>query len=249
MSKGTQTLTLTGSPSDYTSTYSSGGTITASGHAGTISAVSGTTSVATVSKTGEIKGKKNGNVTITVKAEGDENHKSASKKFKVSVGTRYLTDSVCKIYLSRTSYTYDGSYKRPDVTVKYDGNTLDQGTDYTVSYSDNKYAGKAKIVIQGKGHYGGKRTVYFTIEKAEQNFSIYLPNNHIPYGGKAQVQVKGNYRGSLMYGSWSPSYAQPVGGGWYQGLKMTQNYVTITVTASGDDNYAQTTRTLRVHID
>jgi hypothetical protein len=216
---------------------------------GPVTFSSSNSSVASVSKTGEIKGKKNGNVTITVKAEGDENHKSATKKFKVSVGTRYLTDSECKIYLSRTKYTYNGDYKRPDVTVKYDGHTLDQGSDYTVSYSDNKYAGRAQIVVQGRGDYSGKRTLHFTIEKAEQNFSISLPNNHIPYGGKAQVQVSGNYRGSLMYGSWSPSYAQPVGGGWYQGLKMTQNYVTITVTASGDDNYAQTTRTLRVHID
>jgi hypothetical protein len=216
---------------------------------GPVTFSSSNSSVASVSKTGEIKGKKNGNVTITVKAEGDENYKSATKKFKVSVGTRYITDSVCKVYLSKTKYTYDGEYKRPDVTLKYDGNTLRMGTDYTVSYSDNKYAGRAKIVIQGKGRYAGKRTVYFTIQKAPQNFTIYLPNNHIPYGGKAQVQVQGNYRGSLMYGSWSPSYAEPIGGGWYQGLKMTQNYVTISVTASGDDNYAQTTRTLRVHID
>ena len=54
LSKGTQSLTLTGNPSNYTSTYSSGGTITASDYAGTISATSGTTGVATVSVSGSV---------------------------------------------------------------------------------------------------------------------------------------------------------------------------------------------------
>ena len=63
LNRGTQSLTLTGNPTNYTSTYNSGGTITASGHSGAISASSATTSVATVSTSGS-------NVTVTCKKAG-----------------------------------------------------------------------------------------------------------------------------------------------------------------------------------
>lgn len=51
--------------------------------------------------------------------------------------------SKCKITLSTTSYTYDGKIKKPAVTVKDGKTTLKLGTDYTVSYKNNKNAGKA----------------------------------------------------------------------------------------------------------
>ena len=74
LSKGEQTLVLTGNPVDYTSTYNAGGTITASGHVGTINATSSNTSVATVSKNGSVVTvtcKKAGTTTITVTAAGN----------------------------------------------------------------------------------------------------------------------------------------------------------------------------------
>ena len=62
--------------------------------------------------------------------------------------------------------TYSGSAFEPTVTVKLGDKTLTQGTDYTVSYSDNTNAGTASVTIEGKGNYTGTKTVNFTINPA-----------------------------------------------------------------------------------
>jgi len=66
--------------------------------------------------------------------------------------------------------TYTGSDIEPAITVKHpvvgSTRTLEKGTDYTVSYSNNRNAGTATITITGKGDYTGSRDVEFTINKA-----------------------------------------------------------------------------------
>ena len=48
------------------------------------------------------------------------------------------------------------------------GNTvLKNGTDYTVSYSNNKNVGKATVKITGKGKYGGVITKTFKIKSCK----------------------------------------------------------------------------------
>ena len=71
--------------------------------------------------------------------------------------------------LSATSYTYDGSAKKPSVTVKDSkGNTLVKDTDYTVSYeSGRKMPGKYAVTITFKGNYSGTKTLYFNIKPAK----------------------------------------------------------------------------------
>ena len=59
------------------------------------------------------------------------------------------TISDCTITLSHTSYIYDETEKEPTVTVKYGTKTLVNGTDYTVSYLDNKNVGTAEIIVTG----------------------------------------------------------------------------------------------------
>lgn len=65
-------------------------------------------------------------------------------------------------------YTYDGTAKTPDVTVMKNGNTLTEGTDYTVTYEKNVDAGTASVTITAmeNSNYYGTRTVEFKIEKA-----------------------------------------------------------------------------------
>ncbi len=66
--------------------------------------------------------------------------------------------SSCSIKLSSTSYTYSGTEKRPSVTVKDGSVTLTEGKHYTVSYSNNVNAGKAKVTIKACGDYTKKYT-------------------------------------------------------------------------------------------
>ena len=69
--------------------------------------------------------------------------------------------------LSQNSYIYDGSKKTPSVTLKNDALVLSQGTDYTVSYSNNIEPGNALVIINGLGSYTGSKTLTFTIKKEE----------------------------------------------------------------------------------
>ena len=63
---------------------------------------------------------------------------------------------------------YTGKAITQSLTVKYNGTALKNGTDYTVSYSNNKNIGKATVKITGKGKYGGVITKTFTINPAKQ---------------------------------------------------------------------------------
>ena len=59
--------------------------------------------------------------------------------------------------------TYSGKKKTPSVIVTAGQKTLKEGTDYTVSYSNNKYTGKATVTITGIGEYAGTKEVSFDI--------------------------------------------------------------------------------------
>ena len=58
---------------------------------------------------------------------------------------------------------YTGSEIKPAVTVKAGGKSLKEGTDYTVSYANNKKIGTATVTIKGEGEYTGTLTTSFTI--------------------------------------------------------------------------------------
>ena len=59
---------------------------------------------------------------------------------------------------------YTGKEIKPSVTVKdEEGNILIEGTDYTLSYRDNKNPGTGKIVITGKGSWTGTVMKEFVI--------------------------------------------------------------------------------------
>ena len=90
---------------------------------------------------------------------------------------KYFKKSISKINtvkLSKTAYTYDGKAKKPSVTVKdANGATLKKGTDYKVSYSDNKLPGSAKVKLTFIGKYKGSVTKSFKIyPKSPKNISI-----------------------------------------------------------------------------
>lgn len=50
-----------------------------------------------------------------------------------------------------------GGEIEPDVIVTDGEKILEKGTDYTVSYADNKKAGKATVTVKGKGNYTGSK--------------------------------------------------------------------------------------------
>ena len=75
-----------------------------------------------------------------------------------------ISISKASVTLSTSTYAYDGKAKKPGVTVKLNGKTLKNGTDYTVSYSNNTKVGTATVKITGKGNYTGSVSKTYSIK-------------------------------------------------------------------------------------
>lgn len=74
--------------------------------------------------------------------------------------------------LNAKGYAYTGNEIKPDtlgtITVKYNGTTLVQNRDYTISYENNINPGtEAKLIINGKGSYKNQFKQKFTINAAD----------------------------------------------------------------------------------
>ena len=70
-------------------------------------------------------------------------------------------------YVNQHSFGYNGMLKKPDVTVHsvVNGETvkLKKGTEYTVTYKNNRNIGTASAIIVGTGNFYGKITKTFNI--------------------------------------------------------------------------------------
>ena len=75
-----------------------------------------------------------------------------------------ISISKASVTLSTSTYAYDGKAKKPGVTVKLNGKTLKNGTDYSVTYSNNTKVGTAKVTIKGKGNYSGSVSKTYSIK-------------------------------------------------------------------------------------
>lgn len=93
------------------------------------------------------KGKFTGTVTKTFTI-------TASAKTDIDACT--ITGIMAKRY---TGYTQ----KQASLAVRYNGRTLTEGTDYSVSYRDNINKGTATLTVTGKGSFTGSTTRTFTI--------------------------------------------------------------------------------------
>jgi len=138
---------------------------------GTVTFSSSNTSVATVnSSSGQVTIKGTGNAIITANAAEGNNYKAGSASYSLTVSARSLSD--CTMTVSPITYTYDGTEKKPTVTIKYNSTNLTINTDYTVSYSNNTNAGTGTVTATGKGRYSGTLSKTFTIGKASPTLSF-----------------------------------------------------------------------------
>ncbi len=98
-----------------------------------------------------------GTASVTVSGKGDYIG-SCSATFTISPadisGAQVSVDS---------EWTYTGSALTPVPTVALSGKTLEQGSDYDVSYSNNVNVGTATVAVTGKGNYTGTATTTFEI--------------------------------------------------------------------------------------
>lgn len=97
-----------------------------------------------------------------------------------------------EIKLSTTNYTYNGKRKKPSITITLNGEKLTKGTDYTVTYKNNKNIGTASVVITGIGDYSGTITKEFEIEaKKGTTFTVKGCTYQVINATKATVTFRG----------------------------------------------------------
>lgn len=83
------------------------------------------------------------------------------KNFKITEAS--ITDDMIA---NIPSVTYNTRAHTPEVTVTFEGSTLEAGKDYDVAYTNNINAGTATVTVTGKGNFTGTASKTFTINKA-----------------------------------------------------------------------------------
>ena len=107
--------------------------------------------------------------TKVLKVEGHGNF-TGEKELPYTIET---CNTAPVLTLSQTEYVYDGTEKKPVVTVTVEGRHLAEGQDYEVVYANNTNAEDgAKVTVTSKGNYG--------FAPAEQGFAIH----------KAPIQIQ-----------------------------------------------------------
>ena len=93
--------------------------------------------------------------------------------------------SQCDLTFSADRCIYDGSAKRPAVTLSYLGEELTQGSDYTLSYSGNVDIGNATAIAVGKGRFSGIKTGSFAITEPDAARLTLTPKSGTTLAGAA----------------------------------------------------------------
>lgn len=95
------------------------------------------------------------------------------------------------ITLSPAAFVYDGTGKEPAVTVTYDGMTLTEGRDFTVTYVDNIEVGDTAAAIISGSRFLDSVTKYFSITEAHRGAPTGLTAVAETIDGKNDGKIRG----------------------------------------------------------
>ena len=170
-----------------------------------------------------------GDASITVRPLTQYYTGTIVKKFKIS-------NSISKATVTGipASEQYTGQTYKPVPVVKMGSKVLTEDVDYTVSYSNNRNVGTARVIISGIGVYSGEKVVTFVIkEKSIENCTV-LTVASLNYNGNLQtppvvvkdgrkkleenVDYKLSYRNNMAVGT---AYVTITGIGDYKGAVTT----------------------------
>ena len=171
-----------------------------------------------------------------VKIVGKRNYKGEAEK-QYSIWEKDAVINHFTITLGEASVEYDGTEKKPSVTVKDGDKKLEAETDYTVVFSDNTNAGTATVTVTGKGNYTGTRNTTFEITKkpltaAMITVSGYTTADGFIYNGKNQTPTVVVRDGTALKAS---DYVITNNGGVNQGTYHA--IITATGNYSGEFDY------------
>jgi len=113
-----------------------------------------------------------GDYTVTLTGEKPYYYQSGEKTFTINAKT-LTASNVADI----AAQTYTGSALEPAVTVTDGEKTLVEGTDYTITYSDNTNIGTGKVTVTFKGNYSGEVVKEFSINPVTATDDISVNSN------------------------------------------------------------------------
>ena len=122
---------------------------------------------------------------------------------------------------------YNGTPRTQPLSVFYNSIGIDEGKDYTASYTNNINAGTATVTIDGKGGYIGSMTRTFQIEKADISSTVIGGITAKNYTGNEitqSVTVKADGENLTIDKDYTVSY------------KDNKNVGTASLTITGKDN-------------
>ena len=126
-----------------------------------------------------------GSATCTISGTGSY---SGTRSAAFTIAKVDMND--CTATLERSSFSYDGEEHAPTITVTNGGKPMTEGTDYTVTYLNNREVGKASAEIVGKGCFVGSKTVEFDIIKISINdCTVTLGQNSYTYDGREKTPL------------------------------------------------------------
>lgn len=179
-----------------------------------------------------------------VRIEGVNNF-SGTFDYTFNIGAKELSSDLIQALADQT---YDGNAKEPAPVVTYNGMSLNAGTDYTVSYSDNVNAGTATLTITSTAantNYTGSASKTFTIQKASATVTDPTVKEGLVYTSSSQPLLNAGtvVGGEMQYSLDGETYASTVSTGTDAGI-YTVYYKTV-----GDANHNDVSaKTLSVSI-
>lgn len=143
--------------------------------------------------------------TATITVTGINNYAGTIEKTFTITARRDITAENFTATLKYSTMTYTGTQRCPAVTLKTPaGTTLKNGTNYTVTYTDNVEVGTATVTITGIGKYKGTMTLTFkirpekvsTLKVVDTTSSTITVNfQHVDSADKYYIYVNGKYYG------------------------------------------------------
>ena len=149
-----------------------------------------------------------------------------------------ISISKASVTLSTSTYAYDGKAKKPGVTVKLNGKTLKNGTDYTVSYSNNTKVGTATVKITGKGNYTGSVSKTYSIKNNFKKATVSGISTKAFTGKNITQSITVKYNGKTL----------KKGTDYTVSYSSNKNIGTATVKIAGKGSYTGTiTKTFKIN--
>lgn len=203
---------------------------------------SSNSSVASVDKRGQVRALSPGECKITVKTANNQ-----SDTCRIRVEAFDISETTLK--LEKSSYIYDGTGKKPGITVYQGREKLTEGKDYTVSYSGNVNAGEALVIVTGAGNYTGRQIGKFRIEKANRSIRGPIGVTTTNVGKSWRFQIGASCSGVKLTYSSNHKLVTVDSKGTIKTNKKFIGDAVITIRAAASANYNETVKRFSVRMN